>query len=127
MKVDQGVKAVHDNKVKVIGVADKSDMNQNVIEACVPISNRFDILSTKPASSVPRANMHARPTTAESETPKKYPTCIQSDLAISTKPVSCPPPRSSPSFTPPGTPPSTSRSKKLEEDIKEAIRGLSLW
>ena len=65
MKVDQGVKAVHDNKVKVKGMAEKSDMNQNVIGACVPISNRFNILSTTPASSVPRANMHAIPTTVD--------------------------------------------------------------
>ena len=117
IKDDLGVEAVPEKEVEVIE-AENSDMNRNVIKVNVPISNKFEILSTT-------SDMNVQPMTVNSDPSlKKLSTrSMQSDQAISLEPVSCSPPRRSPSFTPPGTPPTTLISKTLEEEIKAPIRG----
>ena len=92
---------------------------QNNIEVSVPTSNRFDILLTSSADSDPISNVNAQPFSVLSDLSKKTSTSV----VRLPDPVCCSP-RVTPSFTPPGTPPMTSTA--LEEEIKAAIRGLSL-
>ena len=89
------------------------DMNKNLVNVNVPLSNRFEILSTVSASPVLIESMNMQPISVESD-PFKKPS-----FSSSPEPISCSPPR-----TPPGSPALTSRD--LEEEIKAAIRGLSL-
>ena len=99
--------------------AENSDMNQNVIKVSVPVSNKFEILSTT------SDNMNVQPMAVNSDPSKKLSTCttVQSDHAISLESNSYSSPIRSPSFTPPVTPTSASISKTLEEEIIAAIRG----
>ena len=113
---------IHTAKKHALALIDKGaeimeskqlDMNKNLVNVNVPLSNRFEILSTVSASPVLIESMNMQPISVESD-PFKKPS-----FSSSPEPISCSPPR-----TPPGSPALTSRD--LEEEIKAAIRGLSL-